>query len=252
MLRLETVPCLVYDLTDAEAVAMAAAENLSIGTVPPQKPAPADSSTFQWEVADHFATIRTCADLLPAGPGALDRSALDLLKAHAWRAAGLLDARELISGAPSAGRRGRNLSHIVDEVIEGFGPETRLAGVVLRGDVIDDQLWGRRNSDELKAALCAALLATLPLIEDAVRPTVSVRAKKEGGSLALDVTLHDARVTPDLLDRFFDDDVKRDRPGGYVAAMGALAVKAFVQRQGGKATFEAIDDGGRLVMLLPL
>jgi hypothetical protein len=252
MLRLETVPCLVHDLTDAEAVAMAAAEHVSIGPAPRDKPPVPDPSAFQWEIADHFATIRTCADLLPPGVGALDRSALDLLKAHAWRAAGLLDALGLISGAPSVGRRGRALSHVVDEVIEGFGAESRLSGVVLRADSIDDRLWTRRNSDELRAGLCGALLATLPLVEDAVRPTVVVRTSKEGGALALEVTLQDARVESPLSDHFFDDDVTKARPGGYAAAMGALAVKAFVERHGGNATFEAVDDGSRLVMRLPL
>ena len=41
-----------------------------------------------------------------------------------------------------------------------------------------------------------------------------------------------------------------DRPGGYAAMLGALVVKAVAGHHGGDATFESIDHGSRLTMLV--
>jgi hypothetical protein len=62
----------------------------------------------------------------------------------------------------------RALATIVDEVIDGFGPEARLGGIVPRADVERRSRLG--NHRQVMAALIGALLATLPLVEHAVRP----------------------------------------------------------------------------------
>ena len=68
------------------------------------------------------ATVAGCADLTVEGAGALNRAVSDLLKAHAWRAARLVGAFDLIANAACPPQRERALATIVDDVIDGFAP----------------------------------------------------------------------------------------------------------------------------------
>jgi len=104
MLRLQTVPCLVHELTDAEAAALAAADNMSIGQPARAERGSPDFAGVRRLIVAHVATIRSCADIgevVIRDAGLLHRSAFDLLKAHAWRATQLLAAADVIS--PTSG-----------------------------------------------------------------------------------------------------------------------------------------------------
>jgi light-regulated signal transduction histidine kinase (bacteriophytochrome) len=248
-LRLETVPCLVHDVSETEAAALAAADNMAAGRAQqPDGSAPLASATLR-VLAEHFKTIRTFADLLPPSLSALDRSSVDLIRAHAWRAARMLDAVDMVAGTPFALRE-RAVSTVLDELIDGFAAESRMAGVVIRADVSSERASARVNAPELIAGLSGALLATLPLVEQASHPVISilVSATDEAGLVA-EVSQFSHAIAPSLAERFFDGDA-RDRPGGHVAAVGALAVRALAERHAGKATFEGTDRGSRLSITL--
>ena len=188
--------------------------------------------------------------------GLLNRSARDLLEAHAWRAAQLLAAADVLSASVTSSvghvsHADRALATIVDEVIEGFAPEARLSGIVLRSDIREALSSSGLNHRQLVTGLIGALMATLPLIEHAVRPSVSIKASATGAAGVLfEVIQTDAPVDPRLVKQFFQDDTTIDRPGGYVAMLGALVVKAVAERHSGDATFEALDYGSRLTMLV--
>jgi ParB family chromosome partitioning protein len=62
MLRLQTVPCLVHELTDSEAAALAAADNPSVGQSARIEGSP-DFAGVRRLIATHVATIRSCADI---------------------------------------------------------------------------------------------------------------------------------------------------------------------------------------------
>lgn len=260
MLRLQTVPCLVHELTDAEAAALAAADNLIIAQPALVEEGSPDFSAVRRLIAMHVATIRNCADIghgVIRDAGLLNRSAFDLLKAHAWRAAQLLAATDLIS--PSSVTANTALTHpaeralttIVDEVIDGFGPETRLSGIVLRADVREVLSSSGLNHRQVMSGLIGALLATLPLVEHAVRPTVTIRASGTGATgVLLEILQTDALVEPRLVKQFFQEDPSIDRPGGYAATLGSLVAKAVAEQHGGNATFEALDHGSRFTMLV--
>src|SRR5215510_2252370 len=122
MLRLQTVPCLVHELTDSEAAALAAADNLSVGQPAPVEQGSSGFATMRRLVGTHIATVRNCADIghgVSREGGVLNRSAFDLLKAHAWRAAQLLAAADVIaamavtSNAGSASQSERSLATLV-------------------------------------------------------------------------------------------------------------------------------------------
>lgn len=250
-LRLAMVPCLVHDVDDAQAAALEAADNLTVRTVVSEQPTWPHTAAVRQLVAEHLTTIRSCGDIAARGMPAMSRSILDLIKAHSWRAARLVDALDLIANAPAPPCRERALSGLMDEVVDGFGPESRLNGVTIRAHVREDLSSSGLNDRELLAGLSGALLATLPLVEQAVRPTMVVRASNAAaGSVVLEVTQSNVAVTKRFASQFFDDDAATDRTGGYAAAAGALAARVVAERHGGEATFEAVPNGCRLTMVL--
>ncbi len=250
-LGLPAVPCFVHDMDEAQAAALEAADNLSVGVLAREEPTWPHAFAVQQMVADHLTTIRACADMVARGVPAMNRSMLELIRAHSWRAARLVDALDLIANAPASPGRDRALPTIVDEVIDGFGPESRLNGITIRAHVREDLSSSGLNDRELLAGLSGALLATLPLVEQAVRPTVVVRASNAGpGTVVLEVIQSDVPVTKRFASQFFEDEAATDRPGGYAAAAGALAAKAVAERHGGEANFEAVPNGCRLAIVL--
>jgi hypothetical protein len=260
MLRLQSVPCLVHELTDAEAAALAAADNLSVGQPARVEQGTPDFAGVRRLMATHVAAIRSCADVgnvVIRDAGLLNRSAFDLLKAHAWRAAQLLAAADVIASTPLAANAGspsqaeRALATIVDEVIDGFGPEARLGGIVFRADVREALSSSGLNHRQVMTGLIGALLATLPFVEQAVRPTVTIKASATGAAgVLIEVIQTDASVEPRLVKQFFQDDLSIDRPGGYAATLGALVAKAVAEQHSGDSTFEALDHGSRLAILV--
>jgi hypothetical protein len=260
MLRLQAVPCLVHELNDSEAAALAAADNLSVGQPARVESDAPDFAAVRRLIATHVATIRSCADIGGAvirDAGLLNRSAHDLLKAHAWRAAQLLAAADVISESLSAGglapQAERAIATMVDEVIDGFAPEARLGGIVIRSDIKEALSSSGLNHRQLVTGLIGALMATLPLVDQAVRPSVTIKASATSANGAAGVLFEviqtDAPVDPRLVKEFFQDDSLIERPGGYAATLGALVAKAVAAQHGGDATFEAVDHGSRLTML---
>ena len=250
VLRLATIPCIVHDVDDAQAAALAIADNLASGSAAPDAGRSALPAAIRQVVADHLATIRTCAEALSRGPS-MSRSLFDLIKAHAWRAARLGDALDLISNVPPPPSRDRALSGIVDEIVEGFEPEGRLNDFTLRAHVRDDLSSSGLNAHEVLAGLSGALLASLPLVEQAVRPAVLVRASAGGsGSIIFEIVQTSAPVSAGLAAHFFDDEAAPLRPGGYPALAGALAAKALAERYAGTAAFEPVPNGGSTLRLV--
>jgi hypothetical protein len=251
-LRLEHVPCVIHDLTDTEAAALAAADNVTVrADVLPERST--DAAAVQRLIAEHVGTIRTCTDLLAARFAALDRSALDMIKANAWRASRLIAALDLVSNA-SFSSKVRTLSSIVDEVIEGFAAECRLTGATIRAEAVDEHWSVRLNGAEAVAGLSGALLATLALVEHAQNPIIVVSVgRSDSGALTpltIDVAQKDAPLSRRAAEHFFDLEAQTDRPGGYAAAIGALAARTLAERHRGHASLEAIEGGSRLTMTL--
>src|SRR5205823_2843594 len=104
------------------------------------------------------------------------RSACDLIQAHTWRAARLLDALDLVTSAGCSRGSTRSVGRIVDEVIDGYGAEARLSNLKLEAHVSDEIPPSGVTDHELQTGLAAALLATLPLVENTAAPTLLVTA----------------------------------------------------------------------------
>ena len=245
VLQLPAVPCLVQDVTENESAALAAADNLRIG---PSATGADDIALPGVEnaIADHLASIGKCADMCGAG-GSLQRQTLDLLKAHAWRAARLIDARNLIVGGPCASPRERSLASILDEVAEGFSTECRLAGVTIRADVREPMSSAGLHDNQLVAGVSGALLAVLPLVEHAVRPSIVIKASNSNShEVVVEVLQNSTPVAQHVAEDFFAG----DRRGDDAARVGARAAKALADAHDGHATFETLPHGSRLAIVM--
>jgi hypothetical protein len=147
--------------------------------------------------------------------------------------------------------RQRSIASIVDEVIDGFAAESRLCGGVIRPDIREAISSSGLNHTQIVAGLTGAVIAVLPTVERVVRPTVTIRAANTAAAgVSLEVVQTDARVSPALAGRFFDDDGSLERPGGYTAMLGALAAKTVAEAHRGTVSFEAVNNGCRLEMML--
>ena len=244
-LQLAAVPCLVQEATDSEAAALSAADNLRVGP----SPAGVEHTTFpgvEDTVAVHLASIAKCAEMCGDG-GSLQRQTLDLLKSHAWRAARLIDARNLIVDGRSASPRERSVASILDEVIEGFSTECRLSGIAIRADVREPLSSVGLHDSQLAAGVSGALLAVLPLLERAVRPAVVIKASNSNSQgVVVEVLQNSAPVPQHVVDGFFTG----DRRGDDAAKIGAMAAKALAEAHDGQATFEALPHGSRLMIVM--
>lgn len=245
-LQFTTVPCLVRDVTDVEVEALSAADNVRmIGSV-------AGDPGSAWLgaiplLSAHVTGIAACAGLCGASAGGLQQHALDLLNAHAWRAGRLIEALTLLSNAPAAPPRARSIAGIIDEVVDGFAVESRLANVTIRVEVRDVLSSAGLNDCQLAAGLAGALMAVLPLVANTFQPTIAIHATNANGNeTVIEVIQHNAPVPPHLVERFFDGSRPQDDP----ATIGALAVKALAEAHDGRAVFEALPDGSRLAITM--
>jgi signal transduction histidine kinase len=251
ILRMGTVPCLVRELDDVQAGLVAAADNLMVRV--PEESAHQSGlvAGVRHAIARHLATVRACADLATNSNSWMTRSSCDLIRAHSWRAAQLMKALDLVTNTSSPQRLDQSVRTVVDDVIDGFSAEARLSRITLKAEIPDDIPSNVLTDHEWQTGLSGALLATLPLLEEAPEPSLVVRALVAGpGATVLEIAQSAAPVSAALARHFFDDDASSTRPGGWSAAVGALAVKALAQRHGGSATMEVAADGGSRMRIL--
>ena len=245
VLRLSAVPCLVRELDDAQAVVLAAADNLVVQRPDVKGDRSGLVAGIRQVVQQHLATVRACADLPTNASPWMVRSVCDLIRAHSWRATQLMDALDLVTNASAPQGLNRTVRRTVDDVVDGFSAEARLRSVTLTAEILDDVPAVGVTDHELQAGLSGALLATLPLLEEAVAPAVFMTAYAGGaGSTVIEIVQSAVPVPPMLARHFFDDDTSSIRPGGWSAVVGALAVSALAHRHGGSTAMELNADGG--------
>jgi hypothetical protein len=253
VLRLDDVPCLLHQVDDEEAASLAQADNVTVRLT--HAPIGAAIVTdVRHAVARHLATVQSATNLLSSGAPPLGRSIVDVVKAHAWRAARLLDVADTLSGAPSRSTAERPVSAMVDQVVEGFRAESRLGDFRLTAHIHEGAASVRLHEYDVVAALSSAVLSTMPLFEhfdarehaDAPAITIEVTA---ASSVIFDVRQSSVEVPGALARRFFDEG-SGDRPGGWTAVAAALAVRTIAERHGGRAQFELVG-GSSIKLVLP-
>ena len=248
-LRLAAVPSLLRDVGESEAFALAAADNLSLGPSRAAGEGSDQAVAVQTLIADHLSAIRRCTEMGALDAEGLNRSTLDMLKAHAWRATTLTRVLQLLNGVATTGREERSLASFIGDVVDGFAPEARLVGVALREEIRADLASSGLNRQQLVAGVSGAMLAMLPLVPQPIGHPVVIRmTTPSAGVVAVEIVLQGVTVPRRLAASFFDPDYIAERPGGRAAAIGALAAHALAERNGGEATFHAVDQECRLTI----
>jgi hypothetical protein len=201
------------------------------------------------QLQEELATLASGTAMLSNGSGLARRIGVDLVRVETWRANWLIRAHALVDGRERAALRPRPLGPLVDQIRQGILPECRLAGVALQVTASD---WnGTVNVDEavLTAGVTGAVLATLGLIGSQEGAEIRIAFDASGGELrTVEITQDEAVPGPSAAVRFFDL-AWADRPGGWLAGLGAVTARLAAQQHGGTAVFQVADRRGSLIRI---
>ena len=193
---LNAVPCLLHDVDEAGASALAAADNLRGEEIA----APAAERTFMQPVlhaiAADLSTILTSTALIGnrGGGGLQQQMGAGLIEAHASRAAWL--ATSLLATFPR--RRELPLGAIVQGVSDSFATHASFSGLELECTVTPNAAVWKLPEDSTTAALTGAVLATLSALEGIPRPRIELHADvSQSRALKIEVVQRSVRVAGD-------------------------------------------------------
>ncbi|PYP34229.1 MAG: hypothetical protein DMD46_17025 [Gemmatimonadetes bacterium] len=175
------VPCVMYEVDEQEAAALAQADNLRFTQPQDQSQPPIDAEWFQQllkALSADLASITSSTAILrsaPTGTFLQHRVAADLIQAQAWRAAWSVGATGLVTGQHRAGRT-RPIGAILDGVKAGFESESRLSGLQVETIVSANAASIVFDDDACGAAVIGAVLTTLSWLEGIEEPRIEIRA----------------------------------------------------------------------------
>lgn len=193
---LKTVPCLLHDVDEDAAAAIAVADNQRGD----EATVPAAERTFLQPVlhaiASDLSTILTSTALLGnrGGGGLPQQMGAGLIETHASRAAWL--ASSLLS---TFGRtRELPLGAIIQGVSDSFATHAALSGLELECTVTPNAAVRKLPEDATTAAITGAILATLSALEGIPRPRIELHADASPArALKIEVVQRTVRVVPD-------------------------------------------------------
>jgi hypothetical protein len=202
------------------------------------------------QLAENLATIESAAELLGGERASVGRRVnLDLIRAEASRASWMIRAYALAQGAHAPQIRRRPLGFLLSQVRARVAAECRLAGVLLAVHASEWEATVAVDEAIVVTGLAGAVHALLGLFEPGEAATIKIRAVATGGQLrSVDVSQDEVLIQSNALRRFFDA-AWADRPGGWVAALGAAAARAAAQQHGGDALVIVNDSGGTTLHL---
>ena len=192
------------------------------------------------QLLEEIGTINASAAMLAGDASALSRRAnVDALRAHAWRAAWLLRAHALVDGAHHGQIKVRQVGALLAQVRDGFAPECRLAGLTMQVTAADWHAGVAIDETALVTGITGAVLATLAFLPDPSGSVLAISATTLANELrALEVSQDEVAIPPAVSSVFFDPSWP-ERPGGWLAALGAASLKAAAQLHGGDVVFMA-------------
>ena len=186
---LTEIPCIVHQVDDARALALAEADALRPQAIaaPPDRAASSLAATALGELTHSFDAIGSCLSLLGARDVALrDRVALDLIRTEVFRAGRLVQCLRVVSKDPPVSAVPVSLTRVVEQVLESFAPECRLSGVQVDVETSDGARQVRVDPDLLAVAVTGAFGGMLALVQSSRQPSLLVRvASSSSGSSAL-------------------------------------------------------------------
>lgn len=202
------------------------------------------------QLTEDVSSIASAAAVLAGDVSPMTRRAnVDVIVAQAWRASWLLRAMAILDHSHRGHARPRPLGFILTEVCERLAAESRLSAFALTVHASDWNAPVAVDEPALVTGLTGAVFATLGLAGRADGMTIRLGASASGGELrSVDVVQEDVMVAPSIASRFFDP-LWAERPGGWIAGLGASAARAVAQHHGGSAVFLAGERRGTTLRL---
>jgi hypothetical protein len=201
------------------------------------------------QLQEELATLASGTAMLSNTSALARRLGVDLVRVETWRANWLIRAHALVEGRERSALRPKPIGPLADQIRQGLLPECRLAGVSLQVSVND---WNATvNVDEgvLTAGVTGAVLATLGLIGQQEGGELRIAFDVSAGELrSIDITQDQAVPGPSAAVRFFDL-AWAERPGGWLAGLGAVTARLAAQQHGGTAIFQVADRRGSLIRI---
>jgi hypothetical protein len=202
------------------------------------------------QLAEDLATIDATSALLGGETSPLARRAnLDLVRAHASRAAWLIRANSVLDGLHRGQPRSRTLHMLLGQIRDAFAPEARLHGLRLETHATDWNASATLDDVALTTGVLGAIYATAGLLSQAEGATIRVTAVQVGGDLtAFEISQDAVVVSAPAVQKFFDASWT-DRPGGWLAGIAAWSARVAAHRLGGDAAVQAGERRGSVVRL---
>jgi hypothetical protein len=238
---LNDVPCIIHELNDEGAQAMADAERAS--AVPAEPAAkPDDLAALFRALSQDLARIGSLTDVLELANNRFQhQTAADFLKAETWRTAWLVNAAALVTSAAASGRT-LAVSRALDRVRNGFEPEVRLAKVQLELSAAPE--CGDLQCDDRFGTIVTGLIfATLSWVQGCDWPRIEGRVDSPAP--------HALRMQ--IIQRLAPAPAHSSTPGQAGTLIEAFAVasaRAFAASQGGSLEIGPVGHRGALIQLV--
>lgn len=245
---LTEVPCVVHDVDETTAAALADADNLRATALDPVPP-PASPDwlhevlrALSYDLAGMGSLV---ACLRPAGASVLQHHATaDLLQAQVWRAAWLAGAAALVTSPYRPGRP-KPIGSMFERIRTGLDAEARLTGLRLDLYVAPDAPTALFD-ENLAVAITGLIFATLTWLQGFEAPRIELRADVAGpGTVKLQVVQRIAAVPADASQYFRS--AAPMRTGELAATLGLLTARRFAEACRGTIELTGIGKRGSVI-----
>jgi hypothetical protein len=247
---LAEVPCFTYDVDDAEAAALAEADNLRAsipGNNTPLQPQSSGLGVLRAVSRDLSAIDAATTLLRRSGGEALSkRVAADLIQAQTWRATWMSNAA-LLAGTTDTNGPAKPLGSIIDRVKAGFEAQSRLTSLHLDYSVAPAAASIALDDDLVTMAITGCVFATLAWVEDCEDARVEVRVDVPNPrTLRVEVVQRMAPVPEEAVRCLQDPGL---RPWDMTPALGLLTARSVATRYGGAFDLTAIGGRGSVIRI---
>jgi hypothetical protein len=235
---LTEVPCIIHEVSESAAQAIAESERAATAGEPLETPADAIDAVFP-ALAQDLARIGSLTDVLElANHPYQHRAAADFLKAETWRAAWLVHAAAIVSNAQAAGRT-LTVGRALDRVRGGFEPEVRLAKLQL--DITSPDCGDLPCDERFSTIVTGLIFATLSWMPGCESPRIEIRIDSPSPqALRMQMVQRVAPAPPTAL----------NGPGGSLTETIALAsARAFAASLSGNFEIGPAGQRGALIQM---
>jgi hypothetical protein len=204
------------------------------------------------KLTDGLGAIASASALLAGDASPLARRAnIDVIRAEAWRASWLVAAQGLLEGGNRHQIRPRQVGGLLERIRQGFAPECRLGGATLQIAAADWSTTVAVDEAALATGITGAVIATFGVLGHVEGATVTISVETAAGELrSIDVAQDEVTLPTGATLRFFDP-LWAERPGGWIAGIGAAASRAAAEQHGGHAILLAGERRGTVVRMAP-